>query len=141
MSDNKPILVVVALIKNNDGRILLQKRCDKKFPEADGKWAFTGGKVDFGESPERALIRECKEEIGCDISIVRMLPITLTKIWETGDGHTMHFVVLCYEARITNGVPMPGDPKVSEIKWYGPEEIERIELMRGVAELFELMKG
>ena len=38
------------------------------------KWEFPGGKVDQGEAPEAAIIREIREELGCDVAVVRALP-------------------------------------------------------------------
>ena len=59
------IVVAVALI-DADGRVLLQQRPAHK--EHGGLWEFPGGKIDEGELPEAALIRELKEELGIDVS-------------------------------------------------------------------------
>lgn len=55
-----------------DGRVLLAQRpADKHLPL---KWEFPGGKVEPGEAPAAAIIREIREELGCDIVILRALP-------------------------------------------------------------------
>ena len=60
--------MVIGLIKNQCGNILLQKRIDALIPAANEKWEFPGGRVEFGELPEEALVREAREEVGCTIS-------------------------------------------------------------------------
>ena len=62
---NLKIVVSIALI-NNENKILLSKRPEKK--HLSGFWEFPGGKVEDGETPEKALIREVKEELNIDIN-------------------------------------------------------------------------
>jgi len=64
--------VVCAILEDGDGRVLVAQRPPHK--HLGLKWEFAGGKVEPGESPESALLREIKEELGCDIAIVRALP-------------------------------------------------------------------
>ncbi len=64
-----PIPVVCAVIFDADGRALLAQRPAHK--HLGGKWEFPGGKIEPGEAPEVALIREIREELGCDIFIRR----------------------------------------------------------------------
>jgi 8-oxo-dGTP diphosphatase len=69
---NSPVIpVVCAVIYDNGGKILLAQRPAHK--HLGLLWEFPGGKVERGESPEDALIREIKEELGCDITIGRAL--------------------------------------------------------------------
>jgi 8-oxo-dGTP diphosphatase len=72
---DKPILTVVAVaLVDADGRVLLAKRpADKSMP---GLWEFPGGKIKAGESPEAALIRELKEELGIDVQQSCLAPLT-----------------------------------------------------------------
>ncbi len=69
---NQPIPVVCAVIQDARGRALIAQRPAHK--HLGLKWEFPGGKVEPGESPEQALIREIREELGCDIFIRRALP-------------------------------------------------------------------
>jgi 8-oxo-dGTP diphosphatase len=59
-------LVVAALVRE-EGRILMsRRRADQAMPNL---WEFPGGKVEPGEHPEAALVRELREELGCDITV------------------------------------------------------------------------
>ena len=64
--------MVCAVIRDREDRILIAQRPAHK--HLGLKWEFAGGKVEPGETPEVALIREIKEELGCDIVIGCALP-------------------------------------------------------------------
>jgi 8-oxo-dGTP diphosphatase len=64
--------VVCAVIEDGAGRVLVAQRPAHK--HLGLKWEFAGGKVERGESPEAALVREIKEELGCEITLTRSLP-------------------------------------------------------------------
>ncbi len=71
MPASPPIPVVCAVIEH-EGRVLLAQRpVDKHLPR---KWEFAGGKVEPGEDPAAAIIREIREELGCEIVLLRALP-------------------------------------------------------------------
>lgn len=127
-------LVVTALIRNDEGKIFLQRRLGKRFVDAHAKWEFPGGKVDFGETPEEAVIRECKEEISCDVRVVRLLPTVWTRIWHRSDGGEVQCFVLCYEAEIVSGEPIPEEGKVDEMSWYAEEEVLALDTLPGIPE-------
>jgi 8-oxo-dGTP diphosphatase len=75
-TDNKlPIILVVAVaLIDVDGRVLIAQRPEGK--KMAGLWEFPGGKVDPGETPEAALIREVKEELGIDTKESCLAPFT-----------------------------------------------------------------
>lgn len=60
-----PVEVVAAVIRDENGRVLIAKRASDK--HQGGKWEFPGGKVEKGESRRSALVRELREELGIDI--------------------------------------------------------------------------
>ncbi len=72
MSSTPAIPVVCAVIIDQSHRFLLAQRPGHK--HLGLMWEFPGGKVEAGESPEMALVREIKEELGCGITVVRSLP-------------------------------------------------------------------
>src|SRR5258706_7701980 len=69
---NRPAIpVVCAVIEDGAGRVLVAQRPAHK--HLGLKWEFAGGKVEPGEAPEAAVVREIKEELGCEIAIIRPL--------------------------------------------------------------------
>ena len=70
----KTILVSAVALIDADGRVLLAQRPEGK--SLAGLWEFPGGKVEPGETPEAALIRELKEELGIDTWASCLAPLT-----------------------------------------------------------------
>ena len=93
-----------------EGKLLLVKRL--RAPEA-GYWNLPGGKVDFGERVEDAVVREIAEEIGVEIALLG--PLGLTQMIGL-DGQ--HWVSPVYRARIVSGEPRNLEPHKHEaIVW------------------------
>jgi 8-oxo-dGTP diphosphatase len=74
MTASKMILVVACALVDADKRVLIAQRPPGKTLE--GLWEFPGGKIETGERPEQALIRELREEIGIDVSETCLAPLT-----------------------------------------------------------------
>jgi 8-oxo-dGTP diphosphatase len=72
--DRPVVLVVAVALIDVDGRVLLAERPEGK--SMAGLWEFPGGKVHDGETPEAALIRELKEELGIDVAASCLAPFT-----------------------------------------------------------------
>lgn len=92
------VLVAVVALIDADGRILLTQRPAGK-PMA-GLWEFPGGKVEAGETPEQALIRELDEELGIDTQASCLAPLTFASHAYT-DFHLLMPVFAC---RKWNGI-------------------------------------
>lgn len=74
MSAKKILLVAACALVDADGRVLLTQRPEGK--KLAGLWEFPGGKVEPGETPEAALIRELSEEIGVITQVACLAPLT-----------------------------------------------------------------
>lgn len=66
--------VVAAAVVIRDGRVLLTRRAEGQ--HLAGLWEFPGGKLEEGESPEEALVRECREECGIEVDVEEILDVT-----------------------------------------------------------------
>ncbi len=90
---HKSITVVCACImREGDQEILLSMRRAPGVIGLDGKWELPGGKVEFGETPEQAIVSEIREELGIRIAPRRLLPYLHTNRWEY--EHAIQHVIL-----------------------------------------------
>ncbi len=102
-------VVGAAIIR--DGRVLAARRT--RPPEAAGRWEFPGGKVEPGETPDAALVREISEELGCRIAVRSWLPGSVPI------GEQLALTVAL--AEVVAGEPVPGEHDA--VTWLGPEEL------------------
>ena len=137
--ENKQRIIALALITNDVGQVLLQLRKDKKFPEADNKWEFPGGGVEFREAPEQTVVRECLEEIGCEVKIVRLIPLIGSNLWNHIDGYKFQAVLICYECRIMDGVARPQVEEVKETRWCRKEEVYMMDCLPWIKEFVRML--
>lgn len=120
MADHSALLVVAAALVDRDGRVLLQQRPAGR--QMAGLWEFPGGKVDPGERPEEALIRELKEELGIDTDEACLAPATFASA-SLGDRHLL---LLLYVCRKWRGAPQALD--ASALKWVRPQQMFSLEM-------------
>lgn len=110
--------MVAALVRQPDGRILLsQRRADQSLPLC---WEFPGGKVEPGEAPEVALVREIGEELGCEVAVGKIFEVVF-HAYESFDLY-----MLVYEATITAGEPTAR--QVAAVAWVPAREIPSLKL-------------
>ncbi|WP_371038053.1 MULTISPECIES: 8-oxo-dGTP diphosphatase MutT [unclassified Rhodosalinus] len=94
------VLVAAVALVDRDGRVLLTQRPEGK-PMA-GLWEFPGGKVEPGETPEAALIRELREEIAIDTEESCLAPLTFAS-----HGYAdFHLLMPLFACRKWEGVPV-----------------------------------
>ena len=109
------IVVAVAMV-DVDGRVLIAKRPPGK--KMAGLWEFPGGKVDAGETPEQALIRELKEELGIDTRQSCLAPLTFA----SHAYDDMHLLMPLYACRVWQGDPVPKEGQ--ELAWVRPVKMK-----------------
>jgi 8-oxo-dGTP diphosphatase len=97
----KVVLVVAAALIDADGRVLLAQRPEGK--SMAGLWEFPGGKVEAGETPEAALIRELREELSIEISPKCLAPFTFA----SHAYETFHLLMPLYLCRNWQGEIRP----------------------------------
>jgi 8-oxo-dGTP diphosphatase len=112
-------VVAVALI-DPAGRVLLQQRAPGK--AMAGLWEFPGGKVEPGETPEAALVRELAEELGISVDGAALTPAGFASA-RLGERH---MILLLYLCRAWRGTPRPLD--ASALKWLRPAEMVAAEM-------------
>ena len=118
VGDGHPIiLVVAAALVDVDGRVLIAQRPDGK--SMAGLWEFPGGKVELGELPEAALIRELDEELGIDVSRKCLAPLTFA----SHGYQDFHLLMPLYVCRVWEGTVTPKEGQ--KLKWVRPLELKK----------------
>ncbi len=116
MSEPRKILLVAAVaLVDVDGRVLLTRRPEGK-PMA-GLWEFPGGKVEAGETPEAALVRELDEELAIDVTENCLAPFSFA----SHRYDDFHLLMPLYVCRVWDGVVRPREGQ--ETKWVQPNRL------------------
>jgi len=111
---------VVALIQDGE-KILLGKRSPESRGQV-GKWENLGGEVDEDETPEQAVVREIKEELGIDFTPGR---IVIDDSFKNGEDN---WHVIIYEGNFV-GIPEAMIPaETSEVRWFDKSELKDVDL-------------
>ena len=115
----KRIRVVTAVVER-EGRYLITQRRDHAVLAL--LWEFPGGKVEAGETPENALIRELREELAIEVTGACLAPATFAS-HPLGDRH---LVLLLYVCRKWSGTPRP--LAASELRWVKPVGLHALDM-------------
>lgn len=118
LAPSRLLPVVAAALVDLEGRVLLQQRPEGK--SLAGLWEFPGGKVEPGETPEAALIRELEEELGIAVPQACLAPATFASA-PLGDRHLL---LLLYVTRKWSGVPRALE--ATALRWVKPVEMHAL---------------
>lgn len=111
----KTVLVSAAALIDIDGRVLLGQRPEGK--SMAGLWEFPGGKVETGETPEAALVRELNEELGIDTWESCLAPLTFA----SHSYEKFHLLMPLFACRKWNGTPQSRENQA--LKWVKANEL------------------
>ncbi len=116
MAESRPVVLVVAVAMiDPDGRVLLARRPEGK--SMAGLWEFPGGKVEAGETPEAALDRELREELGVEICVPCLAPLSFA----SHAYDDFHLFMPLYILRKWDGIARPREGQ--ELAWVRPERL------------------
>ncbi|WP_306189443.1 NUDIX domain-containing protein [Streptomyces sp. MK5] len=118
---NSLVVAASAVVTDEEGRILLQRRRD------NGLWALPGGVMEMGDSLPGTAVREVKEETGLDVEITGLVG-TYTDprhVIAYSDGEVRRQFNVCFTARITGGELAISDESM-ELRFIAPDQLETL---------------
>ncbi len=118
MGNSSAIPVVCAVIEH-EGHVLVAQRPAHKHLAL--KWEFPGGKVEPGESPETAIVREIREELGCDVIVTRALP-------RFTHAYAVVIEMIPFVCRLAPGSREPLALEHLALQWIAPEALPALDL-------------
>ncbi len=122
MTDARLLLVAACALIDPDGRILVAQRPEGKAHA--GRWEFPGGKVEPGETPEEALVRELREELGVEPCEQCLQPFAFASHRVSEDRHLLMPLYIC---RRWDGFV---DPKEGQaVKWVRSDKLLTTDLL------------
>nr|WP_177282563.1 (deoxy)nucleoside triphosphate pyrophosphohydrolase [Devosia enhydra] len=119
-SAKKLVLVVACALVDADRRVLIAQRPEGK--AMAGLWEFPGGKVEPGETPEEALIRELREELGVDTKTACLAPLSFA----SHSYENFHLLMPLYVCRRWQGLPQPREHVA--LKWVRPQRLREFSM-------------
>lgn len=111
----KLLLVAAVALIDADFRVLIAQRPEGKM--LGGLWEFPGGKIEAGERPEAALIRELREELGITVEEACLAPLTFASFAYP----EFHLLMPLYVCRRWTGFVRPHEHQA--VKWVRPKEL------------------
>lgn len=131
VSPSRIMIVVAAALADAEGRVLLQQRAPGR--AMAGLWEFPGGKIEPGEAPEAALVRELSEELGLEVEANALVPAAFASA-ENGEAQMLLLLYLC---RSWRGVPQPLD--ATALQWIRPDDMPSLPMPPADAPLIPVL--
>ncbi len=111
---------VGGVIRDSEGRVLLQRRADKN------KWGFPGGAMELGESASEAAIREIKEETGLDVEASRLIGIYTDYYDEYPNGDKAQTIAIFLELTVTGGKRIESNAETLELRFFALDDFPEL---------------
>ncbi len=128
----KTVLVSAVALIDVDGRVLLAQRPEGK--SMAGLWEFPGGKVEQGETPEVALIRELQEELGIDTWASCLAPLTFA----SHSYENFHLLMPLFACRKWDGVPQSREGQA--LKWVAARDLNQFPMPAADVPLIPILR-
>jgi 8-oxo-dGTP diphosphatase len=126
------LLVAAAALIDPDGRVLVSQRPEGK--QLAGFWEFPGGKVELGERPEAALIRELREELTIDVTESCLAPLTFA----SHAYEDFHLLMPLYVCRRWKGIVSATEGQA--LKWLRPRDLRALAMPPADAPLIPFLE-
>ena len=124
---NSLVVAASAVVTDENGRILLQRRRD------NDKWALPGGVMELGESLRDCAVREVKEETGLDVEVTGMVGTYSDPkhVFAYDDGEVRQEFSICFVAHVTGGQISSSDES-HEVEWFEPSEVDDLDMVDSI---------
>ena len=128
-----PLLLVAACVLiDGQGRVLIARRPEGR--AMAGLWEFPGGKLEPGESPEEALVRELREELGVDVARSCLAPF----VFASHTYEKFHLLMPLFLCRRWQGTASPREGQT--IRWVSPAELSDYQMLPADRPLLPLLR-
>jgi len=132
---DKLFVAMKAFILHEGKVLILEEAKGKESGTNPGKFEFPGGKMNPGEKPEEALVREVKEETGLDIKPIR--PFHVLEWQPVVNGEQWQTVGIYFECKVMGDSKVKLSHEHESFQWIIPEDFEKYNLMKEPREAFK----
>jgi 8-oxo-dGTP diphosphatase len=108
-----------AVVRDDDGRILLVRRVD------NGTWELPAGMIEPGEQPAAAALREVLEETGV-VAVVQRLAGVATHTVQYPNGDRCEYLTVWFRCRAVGGTARPDGEESLDVRWFAPDELPEL---------------
>lgn len=122
----RPIAAVGVVCLRGDDVLLIRRSASP----LEGAWSLPGGRIEWGERAADAVLRELKEETGCDADLVGLIDV-VDGVWPD-----RHYVLIDYAARWRSGEPRGGDD-ARDARFFAPSALEQLGLWSETRRIIE----
>ncbi|RZU54086.1 ADP-ribose pyrophosphatase YjhB (NUDIX family) [Krasilnikovia cinnamomea] len=115
--DPLPLPGVIAVVLDEQGRVLLVRRSDT------GDWALTTGCLEPGEQPAAGAVREVYEETGMEVAVERLLAVEALDLSVAPNGDQVYWLSIGLRCRVLGGDARVNDDESVEVGWFDPGSV------------------